>query len=81
MFSELKFCDNFDKPVHITSLAIKELRGGSRKEAFDLYNHIDLKELKEAYPACIHGRGYDQALNLFKVYRILTCLPSTFRQP
>jgi len=27
---------------------IKELRGDSRKEAFDLYNHIDLKELKEA---------------------------------
>ena len=32
---------------------IKELRGDSRKEAFDLYNHIDLKELKEAYLACI----------------------------
>jgi integrase/recombinase XerD len=32
---------------------IKELRGDARKEAFDLYNHIDLKELKEAYLACI----------------------------
>jgi len=27
---------------------IKELRVDSRKEAFDLYNHVDLKELKEA---------------------------------
>jgi integrase/recombinase XerD len=27
---------------------IKELRGDSRKEAFDLHNHIDMKELKEA---------------------------------
>jgi integrase/recombinase XerD len=38
---------------------IKVLRGDSRKEAFDLYNHIDLKELKEAYLACIPqlGRG------------------------
>jgi integrase/recombinase XerD len=32
---------------------VKELRGDSRKEAFDLYNHIGLKELKEAYLACI----------------------------
>jgi hypothetical protein len=37
---------------------IKELRGDSRKEAFDLYNHIDMKELKEAYLACIHSWGY-----------------------
>ncbi len=36
---------------------IKELRGDSRKEAFDLYNHIDLKELKEAYLACIPPLG------------------------
>lgn len=36
---------------------IKELRGDSRKEAFDLYNHIDLKELKEAYLACIPQLG------------------------
>ena len=27
---------------------IKKLRGDSREEAFDLYNHIDLKELKDA---------------------------------
>ena len=31
--------------------------GDSRKEAFDLYNHIDLKELKEAYFACIPQLG------------------------
>jgi len=36
---------------------IKELRGDSRTEAFDLYNHIDLKELKEAYLACIPHLG------------------------
>lgn len=36
---------------------IKELRDDSRKEAFDLYNHIDLKVLKEAYLACIPQLG------------------------
>ncbi len=36
---------------------IKELRGDSRTEAFDLYNHIDLKELKEAYLAAIPQLG------------------------
>jgi len=36
---------------------IKELRGDSRKEASDLCNHIDLKELKEAYLACIPQLG------------------------
>lgn len=36
---------------------IKELRGDSRTGAFDLYNHIDLKELKEAYLACIPQLG------------------------
>jgi integrase/recombinase XerD len=36
---------------------IKELRGDSRKDAFDLYNHIDMKELKEAYMACIPQLG------------------------
>ena len=36
---------------------IKELRGDSRKDAFDIYNHIDLKELKEAYLACIPQLG------------------------
>jgi len=35
----------------------KELRGDSRKEAFDLYNHIDMKELKEAYLAAIPQLG------------------------
>jgi len=37
---------------------IKELRGDSRKEAFDLYNHIDLKELNEAYWPAYHSWGY-----------------------
>jgi hypothetical protein len=32
---------------------IKELRSDSRKDAFDLYNYIDLKWPKEAYLACI----------------------------
>jgi integrase/recombinase XerD len=36
---------------------IKELRGDSRKDAFDLYNHIDMKELKEAYLAAIPQLG------------------------
>jgi integrase/recombinase XerD len=36
---------------------IMELRGDSRKEAFDLYNHIDMKELREAYLACIPQLG------------------------
>ncbi|MCX6677409.1 MAG: tyrosine-type recombinase/integrase [Methanothrix sp.] len=36
---------------------IKELRGDSRTEAFDLYNHIDLKELREAYLAAIPQLG------------------------
>ncbi len=36
---------------------IKELRGDARKEEFDIYNHIDLKELKEAYLACIPQLG------------------------
>jgi integrase/recombinase XerD len=36
---------------------IKELRGDSRKEAFDLYNHIDLKELREAYLAAMPQLG------------------------
>ena len=36
---------------------IKELRGDSRRDAFDIYNHIDLKELKEAYLACIPQLG------------------------
>jgi integrase/recombinase XerD len=36
---------------------IKELRGDSRRDAFDLYNHIDLKELKEAYLAAMPQLG------------------------
>ncbi len=33
---------------------IKELRGDCLKDAFDIYNHIDLSELKESYLKCIH---------------------------
>jgi integrase/recombinase XerD len=36
---------------------IQELRGDSRKEAIDIYDHIDLKELKEAYLATIPQLG------------------------
>jgi len=36
---------------------IKELRGDSRNEAFDLYKHIDLKWLKEAHLAHISQLG------------------------
>jgi integrase/recombinase XerD len=36
---------------------IKELRGDSRKEAFDLYNYLDHKWLKEAYLAYISQLG------------------------
>lgn len=32
---------------------IQELRGDSRREAIDIYDHIDLKELKEAYLVCV----------------------------
>jgi len=36
---------------------VKELRGDARREAIDIYNHIDKKELKEAYLACIPQLG------------------------
>jgi len=36
---------------------IKELRGDSRHEAIDIYNHIDKKELKESYLAHIPQLG------------------------
>jgi len=36
---------------------IQGLRGDRRKEAIDIYDHIDLKELKEAYLACIPQLG------------------------
>ncbi|HSD58608.1 MAG TPA: hypothetical protein VLB04_10530 [Methanotrichaceae archaeon] len=32
---------------------VQELRGDSRREVIDIYDHIDLKELKEAYLASI----------------------------
>ena len=36
---------------------IKELRGDSRNEAVDIYDHIDRKELKRAYLAAIPVLG------------------------
>lgn len=36
---------------------IQELRGDSRREAIDIYDHIDPQELKEAYLACIPQLG------------------------
>ena len=36
---------------------IQELRGDARREAIDIYDHIDLTELKEAYLACIPQLG------------------------
>ena len=36
---------------------IQELRGDSRREAIDIYDHIDIEELKEAYLACIPQLG------------------------
>lgn len=36
---------------------IKELRGDARREAIDIYNHIDRKMLKESYLACIPQLG------------------------
>jgi len=39
-----------------------EFVGDSRKEAFDLYSHINLKELEEAYLAAIPEKGYDYFL-------------------
>jgi integrase/recombinase XerD len=36
---------------------VKELRGDSRKEAIDIYHHIDREELRRAYLACIPKLG------------------------
>jgi len=36
---------------------IQELRGDVRKEAIDIYNHIDKKEIRESYPARIPQLG------------------------
>ena len=36
---------------------IKELRGDTRDEAIDIYHHIDRKELRESYLACIPKLG------------------------
>ena len=32
---------------------VKELRGDSRREAIDIYNHIDREELRKSYLACV----------------------------
>ena len=36
---------------------VKELRGDKRKEAIDIYHHIDKEELRKAYLACIPKLG------------------------
>jgi integrase/recombinase XerD len=36
---------------------VKELRGDKRGEAIDIYYHIDKKELRRAYLACIPKLG------------------------
>jgi integrase/recombinase XerD len=36
---------------------IKELRGDTRKEAIDIYNHIDKEDLRKTYLACIPKLG------------------------
>jgi integrase/recombinase XerD len=36
---------------------VKEMRGDTRAEAIDIYNHIDKKELKESYLAHIPQLG------------------------
>jgi integrase/recombinase XerD len=36
---------------------VKELRGGVRHEAIDIYNHIDKKEVRESYLAHIQQLG------------------------
>jgi integrase/recombinase XerD len=38
---------------------IKELRGDRRKEAVDIYDHIDEQELRGAYLACIPKLGIE----------------------
>ncbi len=36
---------------------VKEIRGDSRQEAIDLYNHIDPRDLRDAYLAAIPRLG------------------------
>ncbi len=38
---------------------VKELRGDARHEAVDLYHHIDRKDLRDSYLACIPQLGVD----------------------
>ncbi len=36
---------------------VKELRGDSRRDAIDIYNHIDREELRKSYLACVPKLG------------------------
>ncbi len=36
---------------------VKELRGDKRREAIDIYYHIDRQELRKAYLACVPKLG------------------------
>jgi integrase/recombinase XerD len=36
---------------------LKELRGNAKKEAVDIYDHIDRKELRRAYLAAVPQLG------------------------
>jgi len=38
---------------------VKELRGDSLNEAIDIYNHIDVEDLRKSYLACIPQLGLD----------------------
>lgn len=38
---------------------IQELRGDSRREAIDIYDHIDRKELRDSYLSCVPQLGLD----------------------
>jgi integrase/recombinase XerD len=38
---------------------LKELRGDARKEAVDIYDHIDKTELRRAYLAAVPLLGID----------------------
>jgi integrase/recombinase XerD len=38
---------------------IQDLRGDARMEAIDIYHHIDRRDLRDAYLACIPQLGVD----------------------
>lgn len=62
---EIRFCPHCCRHWSCTHLFragmrrefIQELRVDSRKEAIDIYNHIDKKELRESYLAHIPQLG------------------------